>query len=328
MDLKFPERISLAQLPTPIEHLSRLSGLLEGPEIYVKRDDYTGLELTGNKSRKVEFLLAEAISQGCDTLITCGGHQSNHARTVAVVAAKYGLKSHLILRNGVSASTDGNLFVDRLVSAEIQYVTPETYQKNMAVMQEAADLYKSKGRKPYIIPEGGSNETGALGYVLAAQEIAGQIRETKTKFHHIVLAVGSGGTHAGLLLGKYLYDLPAKIHGINVCDDREYFVKAIHELLEKMRKRFQLDVSISRDEINIIDGYVGKGYGLSSQEEIDAIKLVARTEGLLLDPVYTGKAMFGLCDLIKKGEFKKGENVLFIHTGGIFGLFPKKSLFF
>ncbi len=328
MAFDFPKSIDLAQLPTPIEKLERLSKIFEGPQIYIKRDDLTGVGMTGNKVRKLEFLLAEALQNKCDYVITCGGSQSNHARATAVAAAKVGLKSLLVLRSSMSAPLEGNLFIGRLVGAEFEYITPEEYMRVDDVMLGIAVKLKAKGHKPYIIPEGGSNAVGSLGYVKATEELAHQIKSLKLRIDHIVVPVGSGGTYAGLLLGKFLYDLPAQIHGINICDDESYFVKKISSLLKDMQKRYELALKIEQKDISIIDGYVGKGYGLSSQEEIDTIKKVARAEGVILDPVYTGKAMLGLSDQIRQGRFKANENILFIHTGGIFGLFPKKTLFF
>lgn len=328
MKFEFPNSIKLAQAPTPIIKLERISKQFEGPEMYLKRDDYTGLATTGNKIRKLEFLLAEAQAQNCDYVITCGGIQSNHARTTAVAAAKIGMKSHLVLRNGISKDLEANPLLNRLVGAEMEYITTEEYQRVDEIMNRAAENLKNQGRRPYVIPEGGSNELGALGYVKAAEEIAQQLKTMKLKIHHIVVPVGSGGTYAGLLLGKFLYDLPAQIFGINVCDNESYFVKKIYEIITKAVKRFNFDLKISKSDIKIIDGYVGKGYGLSRQEEIEMIKRVAQTEGVILDPVYTGKAFYGLYDQIRAGTFKQDEKVLFIHTGGIFGLFPKRSLFF
>jgi D-cysteine desulfhydrase len=328
MTFEFPNSIKLAQLPTPIEKLERLSLLLEGPQIYIKRDDLTGVELSGNKVRKLEFLLADALELDCDCLITCGSYQSNHARTTAVAAAKLGLKCHLVLRNTMGGAFDGNLFLNRLVGAEVKYITPEEYVRVGDIMADLSEELKSKGHRPYIIPEGGSNELGAVGYLKAAEEIAEQLKRLKLRVDHIIMAVGSGGTYAGMLLGKFLFDLRAEIYGINVCDHESYFVNKISDILKRAQKRFNLEVSLSKKDIKIIDGYVGKGYGLSSQEEIDTIKRVSQAEGIILDPVYTGKAMFGLADQIRHGKFKPGENVLFIHTGGIFGLFPKKALFF
>ncbi|NIR51969.1 D-cysteine desulfhydrase family protein [candidate division KSB1 bacterium] len=328
MSFEFPKRIDLARVPTRIEKLKKVSNYFEGPQIYVKRDDFTGVATTGNKIRKLEFLLADAVEQNCDCVITCGSYNSNHARATAVAAAKVGLKCHLVLRDGMRAPMEGNLFLDRLVGAEVEYVTHEEYKQIDGIMQEVAERFHSEGHNPYIIPEGGSNEIGSLGYVKAAEEIAQQLKSMKLQIHHIVTAVGSGGTYAGLLLGKFLYDLPMQFHGINVCDDAAFFTKKIDSLLKKIQKRFDLDLPISKKDLSIIDGYVGKGFGLSSQEEIDLIKQIAQTEGLILDPVYTGKAMLGLKDQIRQGRFKPDENLLFVHTGGIFGLFAKKSLFF
>jgi D-cysteine desulfhydrase len=328
MSFAFPDSLKLAQLPTPIFKMERISKMFEGPTIFVKRDDYTGMATTGNKIRKLEFLLAEAQTMNCDYVITCGGIHSNHARTTAVAAAKLGLKSHLVLRNGISRDLEANPLLNRLVGAEMEYITPEEYQRVHEIMNRVSENLKSKGHRPYIIPEGGSNELGVLGYVKAAQEIAQQLKAMKMKIHHIITPVGSGGTYAGLLLGKFLYDLSAQIHGINVCENEGYFVNKIHGLLKSAVKRFGIDVSISKSEIKIIDGYVGKGYGLSRQEEIEIIKAVAQAEGIILDPVYTGKAFYGLYDQIRAGKFKADENILFLHTGGIFGLFPKRSLFF
>ncbi len=328
MTFDYPASTDIARLPTPIEPLERLSSSLEGPKIFVKRDDFTGVGVTGNKVRKLDFLLADALAQKCDSVITCGGYQSNHARTTAVMCAKLGLTCHLVLRNGMSAATDGNLFLDRLVGAEIKYVTPEEYMRIDEVMAEFASDLKEDGHKAYVIPEGGSNALGTLGYLKAAEEIAAQVKAMKLRLHHIIVPVGSGGTYAGLLLGKFLFDLPAQIHGVNVCDDQAYFVNKIHQLLQSVESQFNMGLKLGKRDIRIIDGYVGKGYGLSSQEELDTIKALARQEGVVLDPVYTGKTMYGLMDQIKLGNFGKDENILFIHTGGIFGLFPKKTLFF
>ena len=328
MHFEFPQRMKLAKTPTPIEKLEQVTRMFEGPQIYMKRDDLTGLVTTGNKIRKLEFLLAEAVEQGADYVITCGGIQSNHARTTAAAAAKLGLQTHLILRNGQSPVLEGNLFLDRLLGAEVEYVTPEDYEQIDELMAQRAEALQEQGHRPYIIPEGGSNELGTLGYVLAARELAEQLRERKLRVDHIVTAVGSGGTYAGLLLGKFLYDLPAQIHGINVCDDAAYFRRRVSSLVNRVQKRFGGEVSVPKEEIRIIDGYVGKGYGLSRAEEIDLIKQVAHLEGIVLDPVYTGKALYGVKDQIRRGRFRADETVLFIHTGGVFGVFPKSALFF
>ncbi|MFQ5636419.1 MAG: D-cysteine desulfhydrase family protein [bacterium] len=328
MSFQLPQSFDLARLPTPIEKLENTTQLFEGADIYIKRDDFTGLATTGNKIRKLEFLLYEAVERNCDCVITCGGVQSNHARATAVAAAKLGLKRYLILRNGMGTALEGNLFLDRLVGAEIEYISHEEYSEVDEIMHTKAKMLSDRGETAYIIPEGGSNEVGSWGYVKAAKEIDEQLKNMQIKIHHIVIPVGSGGTYAGLLIGKYLYDLPALIHGINVCENQTYFVKKIDMLLKAMKRRYDLQLPIRTSDIRIIDGYVGKGYGLSSQVELDLIKQVAQTEGIILDPVYASKAFLGMKDQIRKGKFKTGENVLFIHTGGIFGLFQKKELFF
>jgi D-cysteine desulfhydrase len=328
MSITLPERYPLAHVPTPIEKLERLSQIFEGPEIYIKRDDLTGIGKTGNKVRKLEFLVAEALREGCQMLITCGGIQSNHARATALAAAKVGIKSHLVLRDSTGAETDGNLFIDRLVGSEVTFITTQEFEQVDDIMHRLADDYARKGIKAYVIPEGGSTALGALGYVMAAEEISRQMKAMRLEFDHLISAVGSGGTLAGLLLGKSAYGIHAEVHGINVCDDAPTFQERTHNLIREAKRRFGFEITTQKKDISIIDGYVGKGYGLNRQEEIDLIKQVARTEGIILDPVYTCKAMYGLMDQIRQGRFKKKEKVLFWHTGGIFGLFPKRGLFF
>lgn len=329
MTFKFPPRISLANLPTPIEKLKRLSGQWGGPEIYVKRDDLTGMALSGNKIRKLEFVIAEARYQGADLLITCGGIQSNHARATAVAATKLGMKSYLVLRGQEGGEADGNFLLDLLVGAKVKYITPEDYSTRVdEIMEALAKELETEGYHPYVIPEGASNELGAIGYLAATEEIVGQLQKMNLDIDYIVCAVGSGGTHAGLLLGQKLYDQNYQVIGFNVCDDEAYFVEKINRISISAIDRFTFPVDFEKEDITIIDGYVGEGYALNRPDEIDFIKQVAMTEGLILDPVYTGKAFFGLKDQISKGRFKKGEKILFIHTGGLFGLFPKRGLFF
>ncbi len=329
MNIKLPPKVKLANLPTPIEKLERLSAEWGGPEIYVKRDDLTGAALSGNKIRKLEFVIAEAKSKGSDMLITCGGLQSNHARATAVAATKLGMKSYLVLRGEESKIKDGNVLLDLLVGTKIKYITPEQYATRVnKIMAELADELQKDGFNPFIIPEGASDEIGTLGYVAAIEEISQQLADLKLDIDYVVCAVGSGGTHAGLLLGQKLYDQKYQVVGFNVCDDEEFFVNKIYKIGNEAIKRYNLPTELNRDEIKIIDGYVGEGYALNRQEEIDFIKEVASKEGVILDPVYTGKAMLGMMDQIKKGNHKKGERLLFIHTGGLFGLFPKKELFY
>lgn len=326
--IKIPERISLANLPTPIEKLNRLSNVLGGPEIFIKRDDQTGTELSGNKVRKLEYSLKEALDEGCDYLITCGGIQSNHCRATAAAAVKLGMKSCLVLRGEDTDQPEGNLLIDRLLGADIVFITAEEYiNKRAEIMEGIKKELSKKGFKPYIIPEGASNGIGGFGYYTAMEEIIEQERNLGISFDCIVLAVGSGGTYSGLWLANKLHNHSADIYGINVGGDAEYFKTRIPEILKDSMKYMGISMPVSTEEINIIDGYVGRGYALSRPEELRFIRDLSRLEGIILDPVYTGKAMYGLTEEIKKGTFSKYKNILFIHTGGLFGLFPKGNLF-
>jgi len=321
-----PKRIHLAHLPTPIHRLGRMTELLDGPEIWVKRDDLTGIGLSGNKVRKLEYLLAEAREQGADTLITCGGIQSNHARATAVAAVQNGMSAVLVLRGQSAAPYDGNVLLDRLVDAEIRLVTAEQYRDRIGqIMEQVAGELRGAGRRPYIIPEGGSNPLGVWGYIRAAGEIGEQLEEMQLPVDVIVTAVGSGGTQAGLIVGSALSGLKGRVTGFNVCDTAEHFQDLIGRLAAETIEQYRLPVRLAADGIELIDGYVGRGYALSRPEELDLIRTVARAEGIFLDPVYTGKAFFGLSDQIRQGRFRKGQRILFMHTGGIYGLFtPEK----
>lgn len=326
--IKIPEKINIANLPTRIEKLEKLSEKLGGPNIYIKRDDQTGIETSGNKVRKLEFSVKEAIDRGCDTLITCGGIQSNHCRATAAIAAKLSLKSCLVLKGSSDEEVDGNLFLDKLLGAEIHFITPEEYKnRRMEIMKEIKSSMEEKGFKPYIIPEGASNGIGGFGYYKTMEEIIDQEKELGVHFDGIVVATGSGGTYSGLLLASKILNHSGRIYGVNVCDDEEYFKSKIHEILNESINYLNIDLSFSKDEIHIMDGYVGKGYALSRKEELEFISDFAKMEGIVVDPVYTGKALYGLTEEIKKGSFSECKNLLFIHTGGIFGIFPGKKLF-
>ncbi|MBZ9685843.1 D-cysteine desulfhydrase family protein [Clostridium estertheticum] len=326
--IKIPEKIIFANLPTRIEKLERLSQKLGGPNIYIKRDDQTGTEVSGNKIRKLEFSVREALNQGADVLITCGGIQSNHCRATAAVASRLGMKSVLVLRGDSETEVDGNLLIDKLLGAEIRFITPEEYKNNKAeIMEQIKAQLEKQGCKPYIIPEGASNGIGGFGYYNAMEEIICQEKEMDVHFDGIVLAVGSGGTHSGLFLASKTLEYTGEIYGFNVCDDAQHFKNEIYKILHESMQYLDVDLHISKDEIHIMDGYVGRGYALSRPEELNFIHDFAKLEGIILDPVYTGKAMYGLVEEIKKGTFKNCKNILFIHTGGAFGLFPQKHLF-
>lgn len=313
------KKLNLANLPTKIERLNRLSKEL-GKNIYIKRDDQTGIEVSGNKIRKLEYSVAEALERGSDYLITCGGIQSNHCRATAAVAAKLGLGAYLVLRGDEATPVEGNLFLDKILGANIKFVTFEEYKNNrMEIMESIKKELDNQGHRAYIIPEGASNGIGSLGYINAMEEILEQEKEMNIKFDAIVVTVGSGGTYSGLYYGNYVNKNPAIIYGFNVCDSSEHFKNVVLSLLKEIATYTGEEIKIDRDDLNIIDGYQGRGYALSRVEEIEFIKYLARLEGIVLDPVYTGKAMYGLVEEIKKGTFDKYKNILFIHTGGLFG---------
>lgn len=322
--LPYPPRIQLAHLPTPLQRMDKLSAKL-GVELWVKRDDMTGAELSGNKVRKLEFLIAEAFSRECDIVLTCGGGQSNHCRATAFAARQRGLDSLLFLRVPDPANPpamEGNILLDRLVGADIRWITPEEYRNRFEVMKQAAEELIRQGRRPYIIPEGGSNAVGAWGYIKAMDELASQAPPGETT---VIYACGSGGTGAGLILGVKLLGLPYRVVGVNVCDDREYFVKTISSIVEGVRERYTLSFDFHPSEVEIADGYVGRGYALSRPEELALIRDIARSEGLVLDPVYTGKAFYGMTQELSRDPLRFGKRVIFLHTGGIFGLFPQAA---
>ena len=319
-----PPRLPLARLPTPIERLPRLSERL-GLEIFVKRDDLTGFLTSGNKIRKLEFLAAEALAEGSDTLVTCGALQSNHARATAVVARRLGLESVLVLRGEPPSAYPGNLLIDRMVGARLKIIAPDEWPRRGEIMEEVAEELRADGRRPYVIPEGGSNALGALGYVHWVAEVVAQCHEEDLAFDSVVHAVGSGGTSAGLLLGKALYDFTPAVVGIPVCDDAAAFRRVIGAILDEAAERFGWEAGDELEAAELIDGYVGEGYGINRPEEWAAILDVARTEGMLLDPVYTGKAFFGLLKELEAEPERFGRRLLFLHTGGLFALFPKEE---
>jgi D-cysteine desulfhydrase len=327
--LSFPPQINLARLPTPMQPLRRLSEKF-GVELYIKRDDLTGAALSGNKIRKLEFVLADALAQKTDTVITCGGAQSNHCRATAIAAAMLGLNCRLLLRTPDPVNPpplEGNILMDRMAGAEIVWITPDDYQNRDELLAREAAALQESGKIPYTIPEGASTALGALGYIRATEELVNDITNTLGGTHQpctIICAAGSGGTGAGLILGAKVFDVNARIVSFNVCDDRDYFMRAIGDICENAINDYHLDLDFMRErDIEIIDGYVGRGYGVSQPAELALIGQVAQTEGIFLDPVYTGKAFFGMVEELKRDSRCLGEQIIFIHTGGIFGLFPK-----
>ncbi|ALC91552.1 cytochrome C biogenesis protein CcmE [Bacillus sp. FJAT-18017] len=331
MDLtRFPRR-RYTEYVTPIEKLSNLSNALNGPTIYVKRDDLLGLAAGGNKTRKLEFLVADAIKQGADTLITCGAVQSNHCRLTLGAAVKEKLKCHLVLEervpNSYSPEANGNNFLFKLLGADGISVVPGGTNM-MQAMEEVKSKLAEEGRKAYIIPGGGSNEVGATGYVACAQELLSQTLDMGLNLDYIVTASGSAGTHAGLVTGFYGTNTPTPILGINVSRKKDEQEELVYRLVQKTAKYVGIKSDVPKELVNCFDQYVGQGYSLPTPGMIEAVRLFAEHEGILLDPVYTGKVASGLIDLIRKGFFKKEDRVLFIHTGGSPALFAYDSIFF
>jgi D-cysteine desulfhydrase len=315
---------------TPLERLEHLTAAVGGPNIYMKRDDLLGLTGGGNKTRKLEFLVADALKQGADTLITCGGVQSNHCRLTLAAAVKEGLKCRLILSEITPGSyhrgAGGNVFLYHMLGVENIKVVPWGSDL-IAEMEQAAAKAEEEGRKPYIIPMGGSNALGALGYIACAEEIMQQAFSSGVPIDHIVVPCGSAGTYSGLLFGLRGSNCHIPITGISVLNSKEILLRRISEILESMAAYLSVNIPIPEGAVNCFDEYLGSGYTVPTAGMIEAVKLVARTEGILLDPTYTGKAMAGLIDLTKKGYFKKGDNVLFLHTGGLPGLYANMPLF-
>jgi D-cysteine desulfhydrase len=319
-----PRRVPLARTGTPLQPLPRTSAAL-GVEVLAKRDDLTGAELSGNKVRKLEFLIADALDQGAEVVITCGGEQSNHARATALAAARSGLRAHLVLRCEDPAhppATTGNILLDRLAGATITWISRAEWRDRNAIMAREADRLRNVGPRPYVIPEGGSNAMGSWGYVACAEELARDLAALPARPTTIVYACGSGGTGAGLVLGAKMHQLPARIAGVNVCDDREYFVRAISSICADFAARWPGTPVVRESDIEIVDGHVGLGYAKSRPEELATIRDVCRRDGLVLDPVYTGKAFHGVVTELARDPRRFGERVVFVHTGGIFGLFP------
>lgn len=326
MVVNFPKRLDLAQKPTPLQYLERLSTYLGGPRIWVKRDDLTGCAVSGNKIRKLEFTLADAIDKGCDTILTCGGVQSNHCRTTALLCAQLGLNCHLLLRGSDSEIADGNLLLDKLAGAKVTCYPQTEYQaREKEIFIEWEQFYRDEGKTPYCIPVGASDGIGAWGYIACAEELANDFTSHGIHPGHILSATGSGGTQAGLTAGNVLFGLNAKVWGINVCDDEQYFLDKVRHDLWQWKDWFGQELDVDSLLINVIDGYVGPGYAKATPAMFETIKELASLEGLILDPVYTGKAFHGMIDQYKQGRFDDSQDIVFVHTGGIFGLFPQRG---
>ncbi len=322
MGLAYPPRVSLGCFPTRVDAMARLRLRPSGAApVWIKRDDQTGSDLSGNKIRKLEFLLAEALERRADIVITCGGIQSNHCRATAIAARRLGMDSVLFLRGARPAEAAGNVLLDLLVGARPVYITPEEYARRGEIMAAEAARLASQGRRPYVIPEGGSNALGSWGYVAMLEELAAQGFADRVR--HLFCATGSAGTLAGLSIGIRLLGLKTRIWGVAVCDNEAYFRGRVFEIAGEFRERFGIGpgTGIPSGEIHVIEGYRGPGYAQTYPRLIDLVRRVAREEGVFLDPVYTGKAFLAMCDRLADGSIPAAEEVAFLHTGGIFSLF-------
>lgn len=325
-------RVRLGHLPTPLEFMPNLTRYLGGPNIYVKRDDCTGLATGGNKTRKLEFLVAQAMAEGADTLITQGAVQSNHARQTIAAAARIGMKCKVLLEQRVQNASDeyetsGNVFLDQLLGGKIVARLPAGTDMQQA-MEELAGELRGSGARPYVIPGGGSTPVGALGYVACAQELLTQSFEAGIRIDHVVHATGSTGTQAGLLVGLRASNSGIPVYGVSVRAPKEKQEENVWKLVQATVDYMGLrPTSVDRADVVADSDYVGEGYGVPTDAMIEAIRLTCEQEAILLDPVYSGKGMAGLIGRIREGHFKKGENVVFIHTGGAVGLFGYTRIF-
>ena len=324
----FP-RVSLAHLPTRLEILPRLSEHLGGPEIWVKRDDCTGLATGGNKTRKLEFSMGEALELGADTVITVGAVQSNHVRQTAAAACKLGLKCEVLLEHRVTNPTElyrssGNVLLDRIFGANLREYDAGTDFD--AEMENIAREVSAAGGSPYIIPGGASNPVGALGYVGCGEELLQQCDEQDVHFDHIVTATGSAGTHAGLAVGLRGSGSDLPILGIGVRAPQDVQEERVYKLAVEVADLVDKPGCVAREDIVADCNYIGAGYGLPTESMNEAVLMLARTEGLLFDPVYSGKALAGMIDYVRQGRFTRNDKIVFLHTGGAAGLFANADI--
>jgi D-cysteine desulfhydrase len=323
-----PPRLPLANLATPLVELKNLAPLLGIGRVLMKRDDLTGLETSGNKVRKLEYVIADALRSGADTLVTNGGFQSNHCRTTAALGARLGLKVRLILRSAdPSPPPDGNLLLDHLFGARISFHPPDEYNGRRKQLVDAAmQAERDTGRKPYFFPVGASIPLGCWGYIRCMHEMSEQLgRDSKID---VFSAVSSAGTHAGLMLGKAILGLDNwRIAGVPVSDSVEFFQKEIRDLVDRTVQEYSLNLAPEQTPIELIDGFIGDGYAIPYPQAIETTRLLARSEGVLLDPTYTSKAMTGFIETIRRGGVRNGATPLFVHTGGAFGLMARRDLF-
>ncbi|WP_408011270.1 D-cysteine desulfhydrase family protein [Pseudalkalibacillus sp. A8] len=332
IDWKEIPRVKLANLPTKLEEMNKLTEKLNGPQLYIKRDDETGLAFGGNKVRKLEFILADAIQQGAEIIITSGGAQTNHGRLTAAAAVKLGLKPVIVLTDMEPDEYKGNLLLDYLLGTELHFVygdpnlpkverAMQSRLKGNEKVEEIREYYEKKGKKCYVVPRGGRSIQGTLGYLLATLEIYEQVINQQLNIDYIVTPTGSTSTLGSLLIGSKLFNTGIKPIGISVSRGAEEIKDLVMEQIELVVNHFNLNISIDREEIVVFDDYIGPGYAIPSESGIEAIKLLSSTESIFVDQNYTGKAMAGLIDLVRKKYFTENHSVLFLHTGGNPALF-------
>jgi D-cysteine desulfhydrase len=323
-----PPRLTLANLPTPVVEMKNLAASLGVPRFLMKRDDLTGLETSGNKVRKLEYVVADALKNGADTLVTNGGFQSNHCRATAAIGAKLGLKVRLVLRCPEPNPTrDGNLFLDHLFGADISIHHPDEYNgRRNELIERTMEEQRRAGRKPYFFPVGASIPLGCWGYIRCVAELVQQLgKETKVD---IFSSVSSAGTHCGLMMGEALFG-PSnwRIVGVPVSDSLEYFHKELRELERETTRQFKLNLCEEDTPIELLEGFIGEGYAIPYPVAVETTRMLARSEGILLDPTYTSKGMTGAIAAVKERKVRDGAVPVFIHTGGVFGLFARRDLF-
>ena len=321
-------RTHLASLPTPLEYAPRLTQVLGGPRIWLKRDDLTGLAMGGNKARKLEFIMAQALAEGADVVITGAGKQSNHCRLTAAAARKLGLGCVLLLTGDApTGSVSGNLLLDAILGAQIRYVGDVQWWELEPFLEQTCVELTRAGKKPFVIPVGGSTPVGSAGYVNAVAELCGQMFEQGFAADYVVCACGSAGTQAGLVVGANSLSAGFMVLGFSVALSKAEAQRRVLALAEQTAELVVADCGVTGDDAQVSDEYIGEGYGIPSAGGLEAIGLVAQTEGVLLDPVYTGKAMAGLIGTVRAGGFKKTDELVFLHTGGVPALFASADSF-
>lgn len=323
-----PPRVPLARLPTPLERLEKLRAVAGGPTIWVKRDDLTEGPAGGNKLRKLEFSVGQALADGADVLITAGAKQSNHCRQTAFAAARLGLRCHLVLAGRPPRSApDGNLLLDDLMGAEITYVSEAEFERLPELFEALSHRYREQGASPFCIPVGASDEIGLWGYIECARELGNDFAHNGIEPTHIVAAIGSGATHGGLMVGAGMFGLGAEVLGVTVSRDPSRLQAEIRRLHRRWSERYRRSLDLGDPVPRILGGYVAPGYGRAAAGVYETIREIARLEGLVLDPVYTGKAFDALLQEIRGGRFRDSEDIVFIHTGGIYAIFPHRDRF-